>query len=198
MTLFHLPTPCLLIVDAVGPTRQDIAEEYLFPAPLGVIGWRVYEIARLAMPEILLTVPQWVAATERAVLCNPDWDSIDAVGHAATVLNANRSNRPVLMLGNRVAVAMAKACASLAPVYHAIPPGAVLMPGELDGFYMIPHPARSNRFWNNTDAYNQAARTMRRFIDAGERWRSLHDGGRPADDGTAFRLFQSNHTETGN
>jgi hypothetical protein len=113
----------------------------LHPHPPGVAGHRLW---RLAYNVCGITLPEWLAATQRVNLLEcrvlpPNYRSLAA--HRGAVLAQFYRQRPAVLLGRAVARALG----------HEEPP---LLITECE-WVLLPHPSGRNRWYNNVE--NQRA-----------------------------------------
>lgn len=146
--------PNALVV--VGQTNPYGADPHfaLYTRPQNATGARLYYIVRQALGEAkqpVMSEWEWLKVAERINLCTGEFRDTEARAAAARVVRERR-DRPVLLLGKRVADAFA-----------ALLPEPALYEGR-EGVYLIPHPSGRNRAWNHPSAYQAAATCVAKAI----------------------------------
>lgn len=126
----------LHIVGMCHPQHAD-DERALWPAPVGVAGWRLW---RMAHERTGVTRWQWICGTERTNLCTLTWDRGLAIERARALV-PRLEGHTALLLGIDV-VAAFRAIVD-APLLRPLEP----LPGR--PWFDIPHPSGLNRWYND-------------------------------------------------
>ena len=155
----------LVVVGQITPMHDDPSMP-LYPLPRGSTGERTYRLAVAAWMDRrgILTPDLWLGITWRFNLCRGTFSPAQAEAYA-TEINDMIGDRPMLLLGNRVARAFLGVEASdpaCMPGY-----GWTLASAERDGAYVIPYPHGSNRAWDAPGTLPKAIATVSRWLTAG-------------------------------